>query len=312
MKTIGWVIIGLLFTGNVFPQQVETSGNVSVCVVVPESSEYLTSLQLNRLQTKLEQIAIVNGVAALSNSCFVVYPVFEVNESKLIEGGLKNVVKTNADLTLFIRQLDSHLIINSVSMNLHGTGLSKDESIINALLSVNPQDASLKSFIAEGKRRIIQYYKENYTNIKTKAKALAGLQQYEAALTLLMSYPEELPEYESIINDALIIYTQYINNKCSRLLLDAKGLVAVNDYDDAISLLYQIDPSSKCSKEASALILSIQKEIDTEVAFEKKLVQQKLQTQIELEKRRIDAIKEVAKAYASSQPQIYYKQIVKY
>lgn len=50
----------------------------------------------------------------------------------------------------------------------------------------------------------------------------------------------------------------------------------------------------------------------TEVAFEKKLVQQKLQTQIDLEKRRIDAIKEVAKAYASSQPHIYYKQIVKY
>lgn len=312
MKTIGCVIIALLFTGNIFPQQVETSGNVSVCVVVPESSEYLTSSQLNRLQTKLEQIAVANGVAALSNSCFVVYPVFEVNKSKLIEGGLKNVVKTNAGLTLFIRQLDSHLIINSVSVNLHGTGFSKDESIINALLSVNSQDASIKSFIAEGKRRIVQYYKKNYTNIRTKAKALAGQQQYEAALALLMSYPEELPEYESIINGALTIYTQYANHNCSRLLSDARGLTAVNDYDGAVSLLSQIDPSSKCSKEASALILSIQKEIDTEVAFEKKFVQQKLQTQIDLEKRRIDAIKEIAKAYASSQPQIYYKQIVKY
>lgn len=311
MKTIGWIIIGLFFTGNVFPQQVETSGNVSVCVVVPERSEYLTSSQLNRLQTKLEQITVVNGVAALSNSSFVVYPVFEVNESKLIEGGLKNVVKTSAGLTLFIRQLDSHLIINSVSMNLHGTGFSKDESIINALLSVNPQDASLKSFIAEGKQRIIRYYKDNYTNIKTKAKALAGQQQYEAALALLMSYPEELPGYESIINDAITIYTQYINYNCSRLLSDAKGLVAVNDYDGAVSLLSQIDPSSKCSKEATALVLSIQKEIDSEIAFEKKLVQQELQAQIDLDKRRVDAIKEIAKAYASNQPKIYYTQIVK-
>ena len=284
--------------------------NIPISVIVPESSEYLNTSQLNRLKTKIEQIASANGVSALSNSNFVLYPVFEINESSLVEGGMKNMTLINASLTLFIRQLDSKMIVSSISKEIKGTGYSKGEALINALNSINPYTQDLKLFMTEGKQRITNYYKEHYSSIRAKAKTLATQHQYEEALALLMSFPEELPEYQTITSDASAIYIQYMNNCCGQLLAEAKSRLSLNDYEGAASILAQIDPSCQCAKDASDMMTSIQKEIDSNIAYKRKIELYKYKTETDLKKMRINAITEIVKAYFLRKPPVNYYQLI--
>lgn len=283
---------------------------VSISVIVPEYSEYLNTSQLNRLRTKIEQIASSNGVSALSNSNFVLYPVFEINESTLVEGGMRNLTMIDASLTLFIRQLDTRMIVSSISLDLEGTGYSKGDALINAMRTIKPYSQEFKDFIAEGKQRIVSYYKSNFTSIRAKAKTLEAQQQYEEALALLMSFPEELPGYQTMTEDASNIYVQYMNNYCGRLLAEAKSRLALNDYDGAVSILAQIDPSCQCAKDASALTAAVQKEIDEHIAYERKMQLYKYRTETDLKKQRINAITEIVKAFFMRKPPVNYYQLI--
>ena len=82
-----------------------------------------------------------------SQAYFVLYPVFEINESSLVEGGMKNIAMVNASLTLFIRQLDNSMIVNSISLDVKGTGFNKGEALVNALTSIKPYSNEFKQFI---------------------------------------------------------------------------------------------------------------------------------------------------------------------
>lgn len=283
---------------------------VSISVIVPESSEYLNASQLNRLKTRIEQIASTNGVSALSNSNFVLYPVFEINEDMLVEGGMKNMTIINASFTLFIRQLDTGMIVASISQEVEGSGYSKGDALINAMRSIKPYSQEFKNFIVEGKQRIVAYYKANFTSIRAKAKSLATQQLYEEALSLLMSFPEELPEYQTIVSDASVIYVQYMNNSCGRMLAEAKACLSLNNYEGAASILAQIDPSCQCAKEASDMLTSIQQEIDANIAYEQKMKLYKYQTETDLKKQRINAITEIVKAFLMRKPPVNYYQLI--
>ena len=307
MKRLSTFIIALCCL--IIPTGLSAEG-VSISVVVPEYSEYLNASQLNRLQTKIEQIASSNGISALSNSNFVLYPVFEINESTLVEGGMRNMTMIDASLTLFIRQLDTRMIVSSISLDLEGTGYSKGDALINAMRTIKPYSQEFKDFISEGKQRIVSYYKSNFASIRAKAKTLAAQQQYEEALALLMSFPEELPGYQTMTQDASAVYVQYMNNCCGRLLAEAKSRLALNDYDGAASILAQIDPSCACAKEASALTTSIQKEIDAHIAYERKMELYKYRTETDLKKQRINAITEIVKAYFNRKPPVTYYQLI--
>ena len=283
---------------------------VSIGVIVPEESEYLNHSQLNRLQTKLEQIVSAGGISAMSNAYFVLYPVFEINESSLVEGGMKNIAMVNASLTLFIRQLDNSMIVNSISLDVKGTGFNKGEALVNALTSIKPYSNEFKQFIKEGKDRITEYYKTNLPAIRTKAKTLASQQRYDEALALLMSFPEELQGYSSVANDASQIYMQYMNHSCSSLLNEAKARMSLNDYDGAISILMQIVPACQCAKESEKLMKSIQQEIDNAIAYERKMKLYQMRQNADLKKQRIQAITEIAKAYFNRKPPVSYYQLI--
>ena len=298
-----------IFCACLLPMEVQAQG-ISISVIVPENSEYLNVSQLNRLRTKIEQIASANGVSALSNSNFVLYPVFEINESTLVEGGMRNMTMIDASLTLFIRQLDTRMIVSSVSLDLEGTGYSKGDALINAMRKIKPYRQEFKDFIAEGKQRIESYYKSNFASIRAKAKTLAAQQQYEEALALLMSYPEELPGYQTMAQDASAVYVQYMDNYCGRLLAEAKSRFSLNDYEGTASLLAQIDPSCSCAKEASDVMASMQQEIDAHIAYERKMELYKYRTETDLKKQRINAITEIVKAYFSRKPPVNYYQLI--
>jgi len=136
---------------------------------------------------------------------------------------------------------------------------------------------------------------------------LAATQQYSEALALLASYPESLSGYPQVADAAAVIYKQYLNKNCSQLLQQARGEYALGNYEEAISILSDIDMESPCSANAKSLSASIKKTIETKKAQEIALNEKHRQQAYALKKQTVSAIRDVATAFFSSNPRYNYR-----
>ena len=285
---------------------------VNIGVVCPEEMEGISTSELNKLRHKVEQIAASNGISTYADGEFVMYPVFDIYDHQTVEGGMKNIDVVKVEMTLYIRQMSSSMIVNSVAISLMGRGYGRSSALVNAISSVNPKDPAYGDFLKTGKTRIYTYFEENGPKLIAKAKALAAQQNYEEALAILASYPQSLSSYETKISPIIItIYNQYQSNMCAKLIQEAKGYIALKDFASAVNALFQIDPESQCKSECAQLQESIKQQVSKEEAEAIEREFKVFNTLADLEKHRINAARDVAKAYYSNQPAINYTQIVK-
>lgn len=286
----------------------EDNYDVNIGIASPEAVEGLSNDGITYLKHKIEQIATINGVATFSDGTFVLNPTLDVTDVRQVEGGMKTIFVVKAELVLAVVQALSDMRVASVSTTLSGSGNSLAEALKRAITSIDAKSSVYSNFLSESKKRICAFYDANYPKLLNKAKVLAGQQQYEQALSLLACYPASLPSYTKVIPVMLEIYKQYQNLQCSQLIKQAKGCMALKDYPGAVEYLLQIDPESSCSSECAKLLETIRQQVDQEEreAIERKfklintfvdLEKYKVSSTANLEKHRIAAIKDIAKAY---------------
>lgn len=310
-------IVSLLVFFTVFTSIGQTKneiGKIALSVVMPDNVDGLDNSQISKLQTKVTQIVTETGLAATGyNNNFVIYPKFAIYDSNVVESGIQNITVVTADLSLFIKQVDNNLVFSTINKPLKGSGSTKALAITNAISKISISDQDFKTFIETGKQKIFSYYTTKCDDILNIADTYIKRQQYEQAIGLLMSVPEEVSAcYSKIQLKAIEVYKAYQTQRCSVLIQKAKTTLASNDYVGALNILSKIDPSASCFIEAQNIAEQAKKKVD---ADEKKQwdIQMKLYDDaVSLEKQRIEAIKEIAIAYYKSQPtKVTYNYIIR-
>jgi hypothetical protein len=297
MKKIYIIIFCLVNSILVYSQNTNDLGKILLNVYTPDIPDLSTS-ETSKLDTKIKQILSYNDIGySFSLNSFVIYPVFEIYDIKQVEGGMKNIVIITADITLFVKQITNDNVISSISTTLKGSGFSKKEAITNLLSNINTKDTKYKDFISESKSRIFQLYEKYCPVFINKSEELEGKQQYEDALYLLATIPEELPCYSEIRKKTLDIYKLYQDIECKRQIQQAKSHIAIFQYTRAADILANIDPYSNCYKDAETLISQIKDKLELKEQQALDMALESYRSSIDLEKRRIDAVKEVAKSY---------------
>jgi hypothetical protein len=316
MKVAYLILITAIFScaSTMKAQKMEDVGKIALSVVMPENVDGLTISQLSKLESKITQITTKAGLSASGyDQTFVIYPKFAVYETNVVEGGMQNITLVTAELSLFIMQVSNSLLFSSVSKSLKGSGKTAELAITNAISQIPVSDKAFATFVAEGKQKIIQYYEANCQDIIKKADTYIEMQQYEQALGLLMSIPEEISTcHNKVLAKSIVVFKAYQNQNCMKLLQQAKAKSAAQDYDGALEILADIDPSSNCNKEQQTLIKSIEDKVSEEMKKQWNFQQQKYNDAITLEQQRIEAVKKIAVAYYKSQPaSVNYNYIVK-
>jgi len=295
-------------------QNTDDVGKIALSVVMPENVDGLDASQLSKLETKISQIVTVSGLAASGyNNNFVIYPKFAVYESNIVEGGMQNITVVTAELSLFIKQVDNNLLFSTISKQLKGSGSNKELAITNAISKIPTSDPEFKTFIETGKSKIIQYYETKCVDIIKQSDSYVKMQQYEQALGLLMTVPEEVSScYNHIQDKAIESYKAYQTQKCAELIQTAKTSLAANDYIGALNILSEIDPSASCFNEAQTLAKTAETKVDAEEKKQWDFQMKQYNDAVSLEKQRVEAIKEIAVSYYKSQPTtVNYNYIVK-
>jgi hypothetical protein len=210
------------------------------------------------------------------------------------------------------QQVDNNILFASISKQVKGSGNNKQTSITNAISKIPTKDKEFQTFIETGKSKIIQYYESKCQDIITKSESLVKMQNFEEALGLLQTVPEEVSCYNTVQEKSIEAYKAYQNQKCATQIQGAKAALAANNYNLALETLSQIDPSATCFKESQTLMENTASKIDAEEKKRWDLQMKIYNNAVALEKQRINAIKEIAVAYYKNKPTtVNYSYIIR-
>lgn len=256
------------------------------------------------LYNSLNRIATENGLTTEAPTTpFVLTAHCDVLDKSNLPGPpIKTVY--NLGLTLYMADTYTQKKFGTAYITLDGVGTGEVKSYMNAFSRINAKNKEIANLIERGKRNMMNYYDTQYKNIIKEAKRLASLQNYEEALTMVLSIPvcskggDEAAEY------GLQLYQQNINRMNLFLLNHAKALWAAGQDQqtayDVCAMLAQIDPDAACYEDAEKLMKEIKSQVRSDIDFE---IRQKYNDQIQLEKDRIATAKAVGVAFGKGQKQ---------
>jgi hypothetical protein len=277
-------------------------GKISLSVVMPENLENLDRSNLSKLETKILEIVNQSGLSGTGfNSNFVIYPKFAINNSRVLNG-MQNITFIECEISLFIKQVDNNVVFSSVSNKISANGLNKQEAISNAIDNIEIGANNYINFIEKGKNRIVEYYESRCNDFIIQADGLSKRQSYAEAITLLLSIPSEVSCFSKVQDKTIEIYKSYQSYRCGTLLQNAKAQASQNDFSGALNYLSQIDPGSKCGAESKDLMTKIEGKIDEDNRQRWQAAMMIYKDVVQLEKQRINAVRDIAVEYARNQP----------
>lgn len=296
----------VLLIGKVKSQENDAllNSRIVLSVVMPQNEEKISNANFAKIKSKLKQIISKNDVAATDYfTDFLLYPSIEIYDEETIDAGLQPISIISGDLTLFVKQLSSNNQFGSTTVKFKGSGNNKSEAIKNGILKINTNHKNFQSFLANTKSKIIKYYQDNCRLLISEAEKLNASNQYEKAIVQLMAIPSGVTRCDIDINRKIIqYYKNYSDNACEKSMVIANGYYTEKNFSKTLEILRSIDPESKC-KGAS---LSLMKKIETKIDIEDKKVfdftMKTYNDQQEMEKLRINSIKEIAISHYKNLP----------
>ena len=252
----------LLSNLNLFSQGSDNIGKICLHVVLPEeyspNFENLGIKELKKIKSKITSIAARNGVAGAGMGDFVIYPVLNVYEEEVLEGGLEHQTIIRAEFSLFIQQMSNGQIYGEATIDLEGFGRDRSRALTKAIQGINIRDKQWKAMIVSSKEKIIEYYTARCEDIQAEADGYSQTRDYIGAIAILMQVPVEVSCYREIIDKSVEFYDYYIEMQCQEQISKAKISKTQDNWDEAAGYLLGVLPSYKCYNDAMILLKEIE------------------------------------------------------
>jgi hypothetical protein len=288
-------------------------GNIAFSLVMPNEIDGFDQNQLTKLESKIIQATANVGIAGKGfYSDFIIYPVVTLNEIEDHSQAMKNTISYSIDLGIFVKSVADGRIFSSFSKTLNGLGTTKNAALNNALNDFDPKNKDIIEFYEKTGEKIIKYFESKCDDFISKADSYAKMGKYDEAIGLLMSIPNISSNcFNKVKAKSIEVYKLHLNKTCNSLILAAKGSYTNRDLESAIKTISLIDPTSTCYNEAKEFLNTIKKDLKEKEKAEFQTNLKIYEDELELEKIRIEAIKEIAISYYSQKPSSYnYYDIV--
>lgn len=299
------IIVHLFFTDFSFCQS--EVGNIAFSLVMPDEIDGFDQNQISKLESKIIQATSSVGIAGKGfYSDFILYPTVTLNEIESHSQSMKNTISYSVDLGIFVKSIADGRIFSSYSKTLNGIGTTKNAALNNALNDFNPKSKDINDFYVKTGDKIAKYFESKCDDFISKADSYAKMGKYDEAIGLLLSIPNISSNcFNKVKTKSIEVYKLHLNKTCNSLILTSKGFYTKRDLESAIKTICLIEPTSECFIEAKDFLNTIDKELKENEKEEFKTKLKIYQDELELEKIRISAIKEIAIAYYTKNPSTF-------
>ena len=254
------------------------------------------------MENKLTQLLTKNGIAGLDYMGQFVLTVTTTPTDKDVIPGPPMKIAEKMEMNLYIVDAYAKTIFSSTSLTVRGLGETENKCYLNAISHMPLQTPQVAKFIEDGKQKIIAYYDHEGEALIKKAQFLAKKKEYEEALWIISLIPQQSKHYDAALAAGQEIYQMQLDNECNIYLAAARQAWAAEQNakgaDAAGEYLMNILPDAGCYDEAMELYREIKGKVLDDWKFEMK----KYQDGVDLEKQRIDAMRQVGVAYGNHQP----------
>lgn len=323
MKKITIVYIFLcLFLVKGISQNNETKADdyqrIIINSYVPDQIEGISGSVKNILNSKMDQIITRHGLGAAGfKSQFIITPNVVVL-TKDITPTAPPMIAMTLETTFIIGDGYNGTKFSSIYFESKGVGTTETKAYISAMKGINPRNEKFKTFIEDGKKKIIQYYNSRCDFIISEAQQLKSQEKYHEAILKLTSVPEVCKEcYEKCMITVAPIYQDKIDKDCKTMLQNAKNTWSASpDKNGASKILRYIqnmNPNSSCYPELNQLIEEVKTEMialnDRDWEFKMKKYQDRMEVEkqqsqnaMTIRNKELDVEKAVGTAYGNNQP----------
>lgn len=218
------------------------------------------------LKVKIDQVIARNGAGATSamSAIFVIYPEFIVTSSDVVENGLMPMTIVRAELSLFVVNRADMSNYGSVILPLEGNGSNEQAAIRSMISRVQVTNPQITRMIKNAREKIADYYAAQLPTILAKAKSMYDRNQHNEAIALLSMIPEGIDGYPMIAEQMSLIYMKMQDKFATSIIQEAKSKIALHKYEEALTVLLDIDPTSSYSNQAFAMIEQIKQTINND------------------------------------------------
>jgi hypothetical protein len=311
MKRIHFFMFLFLASSALFAQNNQTKSDdaarITLATVVPDQIEGLTPAAQSNLENKLSQIVSKNGMGGSSLNNRFIITANVVVATKDITATAPPMHAYTLDITLYIGDGIEGTLFSNTTVTLKGVGETETKAYMAALKNLKVDDPKYQVFMEKGKQKIIEYYNSKCDFILKEAEMLANKNDFDAAISKLVSIPEVCKQcYDKAMDAVAPIYKKQIDRQCKLNVAEATS--AWNKSQDAKgasaagAFLATIDPAASCYAEATALSNAIGKRIKEldQREWDFKLKQQK--DDVDIRKATIQAARDIGVAYGNNQP----------
>ncbi len=313
-KLILLILIAFQFNGTA-QVKLDDFGRIVLNSYLPDNNSIPAEAK-KALETKLSQITTNNGMGgSTANPRFIITAVLNVTTKDIISGPPQMIAK-NIEVTLFVGDAITNTAFSNTIVSVKGVGTNENKALIDAIKNINPKNKDIKAFLEEGKNKIISYYATQCDFIIKDAETLAKQEKYDEAIYKLSLVPEVCKDcYFKTTELVGTLFQQKIDTDCKTKLSKAKmlwsGQQTIKQAEEVIAVISDINPKASCYGATESFAKEITAKIKADEKARLEIALKKYNDKMELEKKRIDAFKEVAVEYAKNQPKtITYNNII--
>lgn len=294
-------ILTLLFAA-MSTMAVAQNCEIQLMVAPVQQGEEVTDGLNEMLMTRLTNVLTQKGIAAdpSFNQFFITGKFTHFYKETLPGPPMQTAM--HSMLTLYIGDVINQQVYATESFEVRGVGNSLERALLNAMSQLNGKNQKIEALTEKGKKKILDYYNNNYQTLIKKAEGAAALNEYGEALYYLVSIPECCNGYGEAYALMDKLFTEKLTREGKQLLQLAQAVYyadpSAKGAAKAMQYLAMIDPSSPVQAEAAQLAQEIKKNTKSDYDFENR---QKYNDAIALEKSRIDAARAVGVAWGNGQ-----------
>lgn len=302
--------IGLFAQNN--QGKLDDIARIGLTSYIPEQIDNLPLGSENLLYNKLEQITSENGLGSFSfKNRFIITPVVNIINKDIINSA-PPMTSLNIEITYYIGDGIEGIKFGNYQQSIKGVGINENKAFIDAMKKINPKDKGVQDFLEKSKNKIIQYYNTRCDFIIKQSELLASQNNFEEAIFNLVSVPEVCMDcYDKSLKAVEPLFKRKIDRDCLIKMNEAEAIWSANQTfevaDEVAVLLSSIDPDAKCYTQAKSLYSKVAERV---LEIDKREWNFILETEVNLERDRIKAIRDIGVAFGNGQPQSMVYNII--
>lgn len=265
----------------------------------------------------MQQMVTANGMADNRlNERFVLTAKVNILQKDIVPSTPARISE-KLEITFLVGDIEENKLYETVALEVSGIGTNETKAAMAAFQQVKTANPKITSFLANAKEKIVSFYADNCESIIKRAQTLAGTQEYDEAIYMLMSVPNVCSVcYERCQSAVAPIYQSKIDNQAQLTINKAKALWTADRSEtgaaQALQLVTSVNPQSSLYPQVESLYKEISQKLSDDEQHEWKMKVCEYKDNQKLKQAAVKACRDIGVAWGQNQPKTIYKNIIRW